>query len=76
MKIIRYQDPQGQIHFAAEQPDGSVWRIQKDFAGTGRKRRRSGRIRCQVENGERYVLDYKASTLAIRHVSCYRHELR
>jgi 2-keto-4-pentenoate hydratase/2-oxohepta-3-ene-1,7-dioic acid hydratase in catechol pathway len=34
MKIIRYQDPQGQIHFAAEQPDGSAWRIQGDIYGT------------------------------------------
>jgi 2-keto-4-pentenoate hydratase/2-oxohepta-3-ene-1,7-dioic acid hydratase in catechol pathway len=33
MKIIRYQDPQGQIHFAAEQPDGSARRIQGDIYG-------------------------------------------
>jgi hypothetical protein len=43
MKIIRYQDPQGQIHFAAEQPDGSVWRIQGDIYRI---------LQGQVEKGE------------------------
>jgi 2-keto-4-pentenoate hydratase/2-oxohepta-3-ene-1,7-dioic acid hydratase in catechol pathway len=33
MKIIRYQDSAGQIHFAAEAPDGTAKRIQGDIFG-------------------------------------------
>ena len=33
MPIIRYQDPQGSIHYAAQQPDGSALRIAGDIFG-------------------------------------------
>ena len=33
MKIIRYQDPAGRIHHAAEQPDGTALRIDGDLYG-------------------------------------------
>ena len=33
MKIIRYSDPQGAIHFASEQEDGSRFLIQGDLYG-------------------------------------------
>jgi hypothetical protein len=33
MKIIRYQDPQGQIHFASLQADGRQLRIDGDLLG-------------------------------------------
>jgi len=34
MRIIRYQDPQGAVHFAAQSPDGSEWRIDGNIFGT------------------------------------------
>jgi len=34
MKIIRYQDPQGQIHFGAQQLDGTAREIKGDVFGT------------------------------------------
>lgn len=36
MKIIRYIDPSGQTHHAAEQPDGSVLRLEGDIFGAHR----------------------------------------
>lgn len=33
MKIVRYQDPHGHIHYASEQPDGSALRIDGDIFG-------------------------------------------
>jgi 2-keto-4-pentenoate hydratase/2-oxohepta-3-ene-1,7-dioic acid hydratase in catechol pathway len=34
MKIIRYEDAEGQIHFAAQQPDGTARRIVGDILGS------------------------------------------
>ncbi len=36
MKIIRYSDPAGRIHYGAEQPDGSARRIEGDVFGSHR----------------------------------------
>ena len=33
MRIIRYQDPQGVIHYAEQKPDGSEWQIVGDIFG-------------------------------------------
>ena len=33
MKIIRYQDPQGNMHYASQQPDGSAVEIEGDIFG-------------------------------------------
>lgn len=33
MKIIRYQDPQGAVHYASQQPDGSAMEIEGDIFG-------------------------------------------
>ena len=34
MRIIRYQNSQGQIHYGAQQPDGSVRQITGDIFGS------------------------------------------
>jgi 2-keto-4-pentenoate hydratase/2-oxohepta-3-ene-1,7-dioic acid hydratase in catechol pathway len=36
MKIVRYRDPAGAIHYGAEQADGSVFRIEGDVFGAHR----------------------------------------
>jgi len=36
MKIVRYLDPQGAAHFGAEQPDGSVLRLEGDLYASPR----------------------------------------
>jgi 2-keto-4-pentenoate hydratase/2-oxohepta-3-ene-1,7-dioic acid hydratase in catechol pathway len=37
VRIIRYQDPQGQVRFAAEQPDGSAWNLTETWQLTGER---------------------------------------
>lgn len=45
MRIIRYQDPQSSIHYAAEQPDGSALRIVGDIFGAYEVTREPAAIR-------------------------------
>ena len=44
MKIIRYQDPQGTIHYASQQPDGSALEIEGDIYGKHRVSTRTAHI--------------------------------
>jgi len=45
MKIIRYQDPQGAIHYAAQQPDGSALQIAGDVFGAHEVTREPAKVK-------------------------------
>ncbi len=44
MRIVRYQDPAGQVSYAAAQPDGSYFRIEGDLFGQFEATREPARI--------------------------------
>lgn len=45
MKIIRYQDASGKIHFGAEQKDGSYLRIEGDIFGKHKVKREKAKVK-------------------------------